>query len=160
MKYFWLIVLVLACLFGGWYIGVVTAPIKTVTITDAIIREVQPEGGMLEPQKVIELPASRIVYVDRVITPPIREWQSLDEFLSMMPSIIVFKSDSCLWVAENIQKSLMGQGYPVSIAIARLGYYNGTYVTDAPGSHAGLMVNIQGAYYFYDPETKNVTRLF
>ncbi len=96
---------------------------------------------------------------------PLREWQSLDEFLGMMPSVTPLQSNSCLWVAENIQKVLADQGYLVSIGLEWNGYYYGTCVrsrdyNERPWGHAGLLVDIQGSWYFYDPESKAVTKLF
>lgn len=115
-------------------------------------------------QEVIkEVPVEKIVIQQVPI--PLKEWQSLDEFLGMMPSVTTFKANSCLWVAETIQQSLMSQGYPVSVALVWDGYYYGTVVksrdySEKPYGHAGLLVDIQDSWYFYDPESKAVTKLF
>lgn len=105
-----------------------------------------------------EVTVEKIVY--QKVPIEIQEWQNLEEFLRFCPVYTPIEPNSCLWAVEYIQRMLMSQGYPISIAISRYGRYDGIEVNGIYDAHAGLMVGIQGVYYFYDPETKKITKLF
>jgi hypothetical protein len=122
-----------------------TEVIKEVVVVREVVKEVSVE---------------KIVYQQISV----KDWQSIDEFRAKLPQYEYF-SGGCLSIAEMLQQSLMKQGYPVSIALEYNGYYYATCVRsrDYYGidtGHAGLLVGIKSSWYFYEPESKTMTKLF
>lgn len=161
MKYLIIILFTLSVLlsgYGGWYVGTATTQLIET------IREV-PVERIVRVEVPIEVIKEVPVYIDRFVTKyqqvpiPQKEWQNLDEFLSELPTFTYF-TGGCLGIAGMLQNYLTSEGYKVSLAFTWNGYYYGKRVTDAPDGHAGLLVGIHRTYYFYDPETKQVTKLW
>ncbi len=129
---------------------------KAVESRDAVIEWYKAQPPQIKETKVY---LDKIVYQDVPTPIEIKDFQSLDEFYKEMPSYTYF-TGGCLSIAEALQSAFLVNGYQVSLALTYNGYYYGQRVTDAPYGHAGLLVGIQGVYYFYDPESKELTRLF
>lgn len=90
-----------------------------------------------------------------------REWQSVEEFEDMFKgSAHPLTSTACLATAKNIKEYALSQGYPVSIALTQHGVYYDYVVSSNVGNHAGLLVDIQGVWYFVDVYPWRMTRLF
>lgn len=94
----------------------------------------------------------------------VKQWESVEQFETMFKgSITPLRPNVCLDIAREIQTSALNQGYPVSVALAWSGQYYGQQVTSAENSsrgHAGLLVEIQGIWYFVDPYPWKMTRLW
>jgi hypothetical protein len=100
-------------------------------------------------------------YVDYMT---VKQWESVDQFEKCYKgSVTPLRSNQCIEIAKQIQTDALNQGYPVSIALAWSGQYYGMQVTSAVNSsrgHAGLVIEIQGHWYFVDPYPWKMTRLW
>jgi hypothetical protein len=116
----------------------------------------------------------KLVYIDRLIykitgKPSIvevikwrniyhREFQSVEQFTEWYRSqgfTVLFPSGSynvdCDDYAELVQIKALEQGYTISQALILNGNYYGTRVNDTVGGHAGNIVLIDNACYYFEP---------
>ncbi len=133
----------------------VSMPITQTIYRDFYVTQVVPEEVIKEVTvEVVKSAVSVPVPIE------LKEWQSLDQLHDMVQNIITFQPSICLQTAENIQQIALEQGYPVSIALALNGNYYQQNVTNAPGGHAGLLVEVKDGWYFIDPQPWRVTKLW
>jgi len=133
-------------------------PLEILTVTEPVIQYVTKE---------VEVPIEKIVYQNTYS----RQWESTEQFIDwyhaqeftlLMPSSIM--TVDCDDYADWVQTTALEQGYSVSVAIVWYGkIYNGklvssTFTNEYPG-HAGCMVDIAGAYYFFEPEVNKFNGL-
>lgn len=107
--------------------------------------------------QVIEKPI--IIEQEKIIYEPIysRQWQTIDEFKSWCATenftYLWYVGDqlaNCVSYATRLQVMALEQGYSVSTALARGGYYYGVKVCE--GNHAGNLVLIGNTYYWVEPQ--------
>ncbi len=116
-------------------------------------------------EKVVYQPVGIIkeVLVDKVVYTSIetREWESLDQFKEWLSkvSITSLLPNACVSITTNIQRVAASQGYSLSEALVREGYYYGIYIGNTGPGHDGLLVYIKGIYYYAEPLTGKIIKI-
>ena len=79
-----------------------------------------------------------------------KEWYLAQNFNPLLPSSAY--TVDCDDYAEWLQRKALEQGYSVSIALIKNGYYYGAKVSDVKEGHAGNLVLIDGVFYYVESE--------
>ena len=109
---------------------------------------------------------SVIIYPALQREPIPKEWKSPDEFeiwYKAQGFTLLFPSDAylvdCDDYAEQVRLKALKQAYSISDALTWGGMYYHKRVTDqytdAQLGHVGSLVEIQGTYYYFEPEIDN-----
>jgi hypothetical protein len=80
-----------------------------------------------------------------------KQWYKSQGFKTIFPSG-AYKVD-CDDYAVRLQREALRQGYLISIALIRNGYYYGVKVGE--GNHAGNLVLIDCVFYYVEPDPKD-----
>ena len=154
------------CILIGFVVGQLTYQPKVVEIEVpkieyiTITRDVPSEPVVIEipvPYYITvtkEVPTETTVY--RNIYP--RSWSSVAKFKAWYEEqdFRVFftakrEDGDCDDYAKDLQIEALKQGYPISQALAKSGYYYGVKVLDKRVNHAGNLVLIGEVYWWVEP---------
>ncbi len=110
-------------------------------------------------QDLLRNPIIKEVIIDRY--PTWENFESIEQVEFMFKGgITPLVPNVCLDIATDLQQSALNQGFKVSIALSRNGYYYGVRVTDTSGGQAGLLLQVGNSWYFVDPINWRMTKLW